>query len=239
MPASEAQILANRKNAERSTGPKTPEGKERSRANALKHGLTGAGVALTTEDAAEVERVYSAFEADFRPADEMGRILIRRAATCAVRMERSVLQETAALNERILEAQAEAKANDEDPIEAGHRAMFDPSKDACLARKYEAAAERGFFRSIKEFRQHQKSEIAPSAAKAEAAATRKSMEKLGSFFPEVISPPAPVKPAAATPSTPPKTSSKPAPAPVKTTFPAWNPVFKGSVNVPITIGRAR
>ncbi len=162
----------------------------------------------------------------------MGRILIRRAATCAVRMERSVLQETAALNERVLEAQAEAEANGEDPVEAGHRAMFDPSKEACLARKYEAAAERGFFRSVKEFRQHQKSAGIPSVAKAEAEATRKSMEKLGSFFPVV-------EPAAATPPAPPRSAPKPAPAPVKTTFPAWNPVFQGSVDVPITIGRAR
>ena len=40
MPATEAQILANRKNAANSTGPKTPEGKLASRANAVSHGLT-------------------------------------------------------------------------------------------------------------------------------------------------------------------------------------------------------
>ncbi len=56
MPASEARILANQRNAQRSTGPKTPEGKEQSRRNALKHGLTGAGVVLPERDAAEVER---------------------------------------------------------------------------------------------------------------------------------------------------------------------------------------
>ena len=151
MPASEAQIRANRANSLKSCGPKTPEGKERSRANALKHGLTGGGVALINEDAAEVERTYSAFEADFRPSDEMGRLLIRRAATCAVRMERAVLQETAALSERVLEARAEAEANGEDPIEAGHRAMFDPSKEACLAREYEAAAE-GFAQKLNALR---------------------------------------------------------------------------------------
>ncbi len=55
MPASEAQIRANRENAARSTGPKTDEGKERSRANALKHGLTGGGIVLPEADAAEVE----------------------------------------------------------------------------------------------------------------------------------------------------------------------------------------
>ena len=34
--------------------------------------------------------------------------------------------------------------------------MFDPSKEASLARKYEAAAERGFYRAIKELRLLQK-----------------------------------------------------------------------------------
>ncbi len=49
MPTSEAKIAANRRNALKSTGPKTPEGKERSKANALKHGLT-AKVLRTPEE---------------------------------------------------------------------------------------------------------------------------------------------------------------------------------------------
>ena len=141
MPASEAQIRANQANSARSTGPKSIGGKEKSRANALKHGLTGEGVVLTTEDAIEVEAMFHDLEADLRPSGPMGRALVRRIATCVVRMERSVLQETAALSERVLNAQAEAERNGDDPDEAGRRAMFDPSKEATLARRYEAAAE--------------------------------------------------------------------------------------------------
>ena len=35
-------------------------------------------------------------------------------------------------------------------VEAGRLALFDASKEAILARKYEAAAERGYFRCLKE-----------------------------------------------------------------------------------------
>ena len=46
-PLSDAERAARRANAQHSTGPKTAAGKQRSRANALKHGLAGAGVVLT------------------------------------------------------------------------------------------------------------------------------------------------------------------------------------------------
>ena len=48
--STEAQSSANRANAEKSTGPKSPEGKQRSRINAFRHGLTGQICVLTAED---------------------------------------------------------------------------------------------------------------------------------------------------------------------------------------------
>jgi hypothetical protein len=47
---SEKQILANRANAEKSTGPKTPETKAISAMNALRHGLTGQVNLMPDED---------------------------------------------------------------------------------------------------------------------------------------------------------------------------------------------
>src|SRR5438270_10509757 len=110
MPASEAQILANRANAARSTGPKTEEGKARSRGNALKHGLTGAGVVLPEADAAEVERLSSAFRAELQPPGEVGAILVRRLAVLAVRMDRAADHEAAAVAERVRRALEEFEA---------------------------------------------------------------------------------------------------------------------------------
>jgi hypothetical protein len=44
--SSDKQVAANRLNAQRSTGPRTPAGKARVSFNALKHGLTGREVVL-------------------------------------------------------------------------------------------------------------------------------------------------------------------------------------------------
>ncbi len=55
-PLSEARLAANRANAQKSTGPKTPEGKLRSAANACQHGFAGTHFAVVRlEDPAEID----------------------------------------------------------------------------------------------------------------------------------------------------------------------------------------
>ena len=104
MPISEAKLAANRRNAARSTGPKTPEGKERSRQNALKHGLTGQGVALPTEDKAEIESRFASLQGQMRPKSDAGEELVRRVAFLTVRLRRCEKHETSETARRIRHA---------------------------------------------------------------------------------------------------------------------------------------
>jgi hypothetical protein len=52
------QIAANRRNAGRSTGPKTAAGKDRAKGNALKHGLTAAQITVFDEHPEDFESFY-------------------------------------------------------------------------------------------------------------------------------------------------------------------------------------
>ena len=107
MPCSPAQLAANRKNSLLSTGPKTPAGKIQSRANSLKHGLTGEGIVIPEDDLAELDRRADAFEAELRPSGDVGRFLVRRTAALSVRLDRSVRNELAAVAQRVRNADRE------------------------------------------------------------------------------------------------------------------------------------
>src|ERR1700677_3300477 len=104
MPASEAQINANRRNSAHSTGPKTVDGKERSRRNALKHGLTGEGVALPDEDAIEVASRFQELQEELQPSGISSRLLLRRFAYMSVRLERCERLDTAVYSKRVRHA---------------------------------------------------------------------------------------------------------------------------------------
>ena len=65
----EAQINANRLNAQKSTGPTTPEGKARSALNALKSGIDAWSHIIPGEDPAELEALSAQYLLHYRPAD--------------------------------------------------------------------------------------------------------------------------------------------------------------------------
>jgi hypothetical protein len=85
---SQAQIDANRKNAQLSTGPSTPEGRAKSALNAVKTGLTGRTVLLPTDDAAAYETHVQRFIKDLQPAGPREHALAQSLADNAWRAER-------------------------------------------------------------------------------------------------------------------------------------------------------
>jgi hypothetical protein len=76
------QIDANRRNACKSTGPITEEGKQRSRCNAVRHGLTAETVIDALEDAEDYKAFEAAIIADYHAQSAVQRKLVLR--QCAV-----------------------------------------------------------------------------------------------------------------------------------------------------------
>ena len=88
------QIEANRRNARKSTGPITEEGKQRSRCNAVRHGLTAETVIGALEDAEDYEAFEAAIIADYDAQSAVERELVLRLASVLWRLRRATTMET-------------------------------------------------------------------------------------------------------------------------------------------------
>ena len=86
--ASEAQMAANRRNAQASTGPRTAEGKARVAQNGLKHGLCSERVVLPGEDPEGLAALVEDLVALWRPANAMELALLREYAAATWRLGR-------------------------------------------------------------------------------------------------------------------------------------------------------
>jgi hypothetical protein len=88
------QIEANRRNAQKSTGPITEEGKLRSRCNAVRHGLTAETVIGALEDAEDYKAFEAAIIADYDAQSAVERELVLRLASLLWRLRRATTIET-------------------------------------------------------------------------------------------------------------------------------------------------
>src|SRR5215813_7467642 len=88
------QIEANRRNARKSAGPVTTEGKERSRCNAVRHGLTAETVIGALEDAEDYKAFEAAVTADYDAQSAVERELVLRLASLLWRLRRATTIET-------------------------------------------------------------------------------------------------------------------------------------------------
>jgi hypothetical protein len=87
---SEKQLEANRRNARKSTGPKTAEGKSNSSRNNLRHGLTGHISLLPTEDREAHDTFCNELIESFHPETPMERQLAQSIAEVNWRLNRAV-----------------------------------------------------------------------------------------------------------------------------------------------------
>ena len=105
MPASKKQIKANRKNAQKSSGPKTEQGKTIATRNAVKHGLYSRNILIDAprlkEDPAEFETLLDQLYSELEPKTLFQEHLVRKIALCLWRSRRAVIAETAEINDRI------------------------------------------------------------------------------------------------------------------------------------------
>ena len=77
---SEAQLRANRLNAQKSTGPRTEEGKQRSSLNATRHGFTSQVLALPPEQMEALHRILGEFETHYEPCGTQEKHLVHMLA---------------------------------------------------------------------------------------------------------------------------------------------------------------
>jgi hypothetical protein len=87
--ASEEQIVANRLNAARSTGPRTAEGKAAVSQNAVKHGLRAEQAVIRGEDPGEFEFYRDRMLGELGPAGAVESVLAERAVGLAWRLKRA------------------------------------------------------------------------------------------------------------------------------------------------------
>jgi len=88
MAAAAARASINQQNAQHSTGPRTPEGKDRARLNALRHGAYSRSALLPNENPAAYEALGARLTAAFRPYDDEQRSILQTVQDTQWRLDR-------------------------------------------------------------------------------------------------------------------------------------------------------
>src|ERR1700676_5176157 len=156
-----------RANGAKSHGPITPEGKEKSSRNAIKHGLTaGCGnILLDCEDPAQLEESLNKLLGIHQPATPAETDIVEEMVAARWRVRRMWTIETGLLNAEILTQTA--KTDSPDPnvhLAIAFRALADDSRSLALASRYEARLQRVYdraYKTLRELQQARKSETPP------------------------------------------------------------------------------
>ncbi|MGE5296696.1 MAG: hypothetical protein ACM3VT_17895 [Solirubrobacterales bacterium] len=208
--ASMAQIEANRLNAQKSTGPRTPEGKERASRNAIKHGLLAQEAVIQGEDPAQFEMYREGMLQTLDPVGAMEAMLAERVVGLSWRLLRAErLQniafasldggEATEVLEELLEEWKRVKGSDWDrsvrgvvdrEAELGRAVVEDFGGARVLDRllMYERRIESSLYRTMAELRREREArqaaeteEVSPSKVELATDPGSATTEKLASF----------------------------------------------------------
>ena len=102
---SRKQIAANRRNARKSTGPRTARGKAIARLNGLKHGLSARIIVLPHEDQRAFERQRGELFERLGPDGALEGELVERLAQLLWRLARAPLAEAAVFADAVENAE--------------------------------------------------------------------------------------------------------------------------------------
>jgi hypothetical protein len=158
---SERQQEANRRNAAKSHGPKTPEGRAAVRHNALKHGFTAAEIVLpTVEEQIDFEQFRAAFEEEHQPVGPTEEVLVEDIVIARWRLNRIRKMEPGffALRREVLKNRIKDEFSSLDA--QAHLALIvrtDAEYSDTLGKmsRYEGRFERTFYKALKELQRLQ------------------------------------------------------------------------------------
>lgn len=112
---SEKKKRSNKINAQKSTGPATPEGRARAAGNSLRHGLTAEDVLIPGEDPEEFDILREALLHEFGPDGPYEIMLVEEMATLKWRHRRAVRLETAVVKMNMNKTEYEELAGELNP----------------------------------------------------------------------------------------------------------------------------
>lgn len=195
--ATEAQVTANRLNAQKSTGPRTEEGKAKVAQNAVTHGLRAQTAVLAGEDREKYDAFCTRLLEEWEPDGPDEEVLARRVVDLTWRLQRAGRSQNevfAALYaqyvaEKQSQASEESPTSDPGPGTAGEGASWlgqmlvkDFSGDRILERllSYERRIESSLYRAMGELRQTQQFRLLTQRAMTTA---RENAEGVGGSGP--------------------------------------------------------
>jgi hypothetical protein len=148
--ATAKQRTANRQNARKSTGPKTPKGKAVVALNAIKHGLLSRQVLLADEDEAALVELGKRLRVHLQPVGEFEVLLVDRIVTAAWRLRRVLAIETS-----LFEGYRSEGVHPGKSVSLGDVVRRDHGDRLTRVLRYETTIERGLYKALHELQRLQ------------------------------------------------------------------------------------